>query len=821
MNRVKLTLLVWSQLIVFLLATTSAQAQLKLPEGFEMHRLYEVPSEQGSWVSITSDPQGRLIACDQYGKLYRIQVIENGVQKVEPINVPTGRAHGLLCAFDSLYVMAHAGEGQPAGLYRVTDQNNDDQYDTVRLLRKIDGGGEHGPHAVILSPDKKSLYICGGNHTKIPQPETSRVPRNWQEDQVLPRMWDAGGHAVGMMAPGGWICKTDPEGKSFELISSGYRNEYDIAFAPDGALFTYDADMEWDIGLPWYRPTRMCHAVSGSEFGWRSGTGKWPTYYPDSLPPVLDIGPGSPTGIVFGTGAKFPAKYQHSLFIADWSYGVIYAVHLTPDGATYRGEKEVFCTAPGLAVTDMIVNPTDGALYFLIGGRRSQSALYRVTYRGADSTDVAAYPQPNELGKLRRSLDALHAPQANPKQAIDTAWPYLSHADRFVRYSARIVIEHQPIQHWVDRAMQAEGPQEILESSLALARCAGGDRSLEPKLIQKLASLDWEQLTESQRLHLLRSYSLVMIRFAPPSKETVRGVRERFSSLYPSPSKLINRELSRVLIAAEDPAAAAKTIDLLAQAPTQEEQIHYVLSLRTLKSGWTPELRNAYFQWFLTAAKFKGGNSFARFLQNIRNEAIALLPPNEKQSMAALLAKPIQPRDPYADLKARPLVKKWTMKDLLPVSDADLEGRNLENGKKMFAVGQCYKCHRINSEGGIVGPDLTPAGRRFSPKDLLETLIDPSKEVSDQYLATKFQLDTGETVVGRVANLNGDTYMVQTDMLDPGRFTRIKVSTIEGMKASDVSMMPTGLLDSMTKDDIFDLMAYMRNVGNLAVEQDK
>lgn len=799
-------------LLVFLTATPLL-AQLNLPEGFEIKRLYDVPDNQGSWVSMTVDPQGRLITSDQYGKLYRTTLKEGAVQKVEPIAVATGRAHGLLCAFDSLYVMSHAGEGQPSGLYRVRDTNQDDQYDSVTMLRQFKGGGEHGPHAIILSPDKKSLYLCGGNHTEIPEPETSRVPRNWQEDQLLPRMWDAGGHAVGKLAPGGWICKTDPDGKSFELVSCGYRNEYDIAFAPDGALFTYDADMEWDIGAPWYRPTRMCHAVSGSEFGWRSGTGKWPTYYHDSLPPVLEIGPGSPTGIVFGTGAKFPAKYQNALFIADWSYGVIYAVQLKQDGATYAGEHEVFCTAPGLAVTDLIVNPNDGALYFMIGGRRSQSALYSITYTGEENTEPASYPEANELVKLRRSLDELHAASANPAKVIETAWPHLSHEDRFVRYSARVAIEHQPVVQWMDRALKASDPQEVLEISLAVARCCPKDSMVAKGLLEMLGQLEWDTLDESQKLQLLRSYSLALIRFAPMTDEAMKVVRERFSSHYPSTSKLLNRELSRLLIAAEDPHAAKHTLDLLAEAPTQEEQIHYVLSLRTLVAGWTPELRKTYFEWFLNATRFKGGNSFANFLQNIRNEAIEKLPAEDRTALADLLAQPIQPKDPYADLKARPLVKQWKMEDLMPIKDTDLANRDLKNGKEMFAVGQCYKCHRMSGEGGIVGPDLTLAGRRFSSHDLLETIINPSKEVSDQYLATKFQLETGETVVGRVANLNGETYMVQTDMLDPGNFTRINVKQIEGMKASDVSMMPTGLLDSMTQDDILDLMAYMRQEG--------
>ena len=77
--------------------------------------------------------------------------------------------------------------------------------------------------------------------------------------------------------------KTDPDGKDWELIAIGFRNPYDLAFNRDGELFTYDADMEWDINTPWYRPTRVCHVDQRREFGWRNGAGKWPAYYLDSL----------------------------------------------------------------------------------------------------------------------------------------------------------------------------------------------------------------------------------------------------------------------------------------------------------------------------------------------------------------------------------------------------------------------------------------------------------------------------------------------------------------------------------------------------------
>src|SRR5262249_8812137 len=155
----------------------------------------------------------------------------------------------------------------------------------------------------------------------------------------------------------------------------------DMAFNPDGELFTWDSDMEWDIGAPWYRPTRVNHCVSAGEYGWRSGSAVWPTYYPDSLPTTLDVGLGSPTGMKFGTSAKFPLRYQRALFAADWAYGRILAIHLTPLGASYEGTFETLVTGKPLNVTDLDFGP-DGAMYFITGGRGTPSTLYRLTYSG-------------------------------------------------------------------------------------------------------------------------------------------------------------------------------------------------------------------------------------------------------------------------------------------------------------------------------------------------------------------------------------------------------------------------------------------------------
>ena len=785
--------------------------KLRLPEGFKAELLYTVPGEQGSWVSMTSDPQGRLIASDQYGGLYRISPTDNGAD-IEKIELRIGFAQGLLCAFDSLYVVSYGlkrgGKKMPAGLYRVRDTDDDDQYDNVELLREFDGKSEHGPHAVLLSPDKKSLYICAGNATKLPNPEISRVPKLWQEDQVLTRLPDARGHAAGRLAPGGWVCKTDPEGKTFELISMGYRNQYDIAFDPNGELFTFDADMEWDVGLPWYRPTRVCHVVSGSEFGWRHGSGKWPEYYPDNVPPVVNIGPGSPTGITFGTGAKFPAKYQNALFIGDWSYGIIYAIRMEADGSSYKATKESFCSAPALPVTDMVINPTDQALYFLVGGRRIQSALYRITYVGAESTAPATYPPLDPAVETRKKLESFHGPDAKDFD-LDLAWEKLKDSDRFIRYAARTALEFQAVDSWVGRALEATDPQTILETMTALARV--GDEGYQGSAIKKLSSVDWSGLSPDQRIHLVRNYGLVLCRLGTPTDKTKQTIIEHLEAEFPGKSDIVDRELGKLLIAAGSAQATTKAVRLLVSPSGTDSQIALAMMLSDAKVGWSQSDQEAYFQWFIDVTGAKGGNSFGGYISNIRKQAIENLSDGQKTALSAILAKEAKTKDPYAELKARPLVKQWKLEDLLPLEDDVFVGRDLENGKKMFALASCYSCHRISGQGGIVGPDLTAAGRRFGTKDLLETIIDPSKEISDQYEATIFQMEDGKTIVGRVANLAGKEYQIQENMIDPGKFTKIKAAQIEDMKASKVSMMPAGLLDTLTKQEILDLLAYMKS----------
>jgi uncharacterized cupredoxin-like copper-binding protein len=642
------------------------------PDGFEVEKIYTVPKgQQGSWVSMAIDDKGRLYCSDQ-GKagIWRITLGEE--LKVEKVPAQISGGQGLLWAFNRLYVCVNGGGvgGHGSGLYYLHDTNGDDQLDNVTPLRGLQGGGEHGPHAVVLTPDGKSLMVVGGNHTKPPNPETYSVPKNYAEDLLLPRMADARGHARNIRAPGGWIAKTDPDGKAWNFYSSGFRNQYDVAYNADGEMFTYDSDMEWDSGTPWYRPTRVYHCTSGSEFGWRTGTGKWPAWYPDCLPPTVDIGPGCPTGVMSGLGSNFPADYQHAIYAFDWTYGTIYAIHLAPEGSSYRGVKEEFVTGVPLNVTDGVIGK-DGNMYFAVGGRGTQSALYRVTYTGDASKD-RRFPDKEAnraLRAKRRELEQHHGKAV--AGSVPKLWSSLGHEDRFIRYAARIALEHQPVSDWAAKALNEDDLQTSLTALLALTR--QGDASHQAALLDALSQLSPADMSEAQKLEALRVLSLCFIRMGKPDAATAEEIITAISPLYPAKTDALNRELVDMLVYLGSPDVVAKTVPLLSQEAVgleeiefdddllkrsgrygnsflnqkannpQRQQIHYAFALKNVSNGWTPELRKQFFTWFAKARNFKGGASFGGFINNFRNEALSkITDAKEKAEMDSLSKAPVK-----------------------------------------------------------------------------------------------------------------------------------------------------------------------------------
>jgi putative heme-binding domain-containing protein len=308
----------------------------------------------------------------------------------------------------TLWAVGNGPKG--TGIYRLGDEDGDGAYEKVLHHVPTGGMGEHGPHSICRGPDGQ-LYFDTGNHAHLGIAADPKSPVNEAfryEGELLPHYNDARGHAAGVMAPGGEILRSDDDGKTWSRVAAGFRNQYDFAFNRMGEIFTFDSDMEWDVGLPWYRPVRVCFVPQGAEFGWRNGSGKWPSYYFDSLPAILDVGRGSPTGVTFYQGRAFPEEYQDAFLYCDWSQGRILAARLTQEGAAYRASQTDLVVGQPLNVTDIEVGP-DGAVYFTTGGRGTPGGLFRVSW------DRAKTP-------------VHHADDPAVDRAIDIASPQMAYA---------------------------------------------------------------------------------------------------------------------------------------------------------------------------------------------------------------------------------------------------------------------------------------------------------------------------------------------------------------------------------------------------------
>lgn len=840
--------------------------KLKLPEGFLVDHLYSPgDNKQGSWVAMTFDDKGRLIVSDQFGFLYRLQLPaiggDSAAFKIERLNigpvnpadsvpkVSMGYAQGLLYAFNSLYVMVNHNSddkfNKGSGLYRLQDTDNDDQFDKITLLKSLEGEGEHGPHSIVMAPDKKSMYVIAGNFTKIPEMSRQRLPQSVEIDNLLPLIRDPNGHDNVVNNHGGWIAHIDSTGTDWELISSGFRNPFDLAFNDAGDIFTYDSDMEWDFGTPWYRPTRICFASSGSEFGWRPGTDKWSPSWPDNQPAVLNIGQGSPTNLLSCSNAAFPEKYRKSLFAFDWSFGIIYAIHLQPDGAGYKAEAEEFLSGAPLPLTDGVIGP-DGAMYFLTGGRRLESDLYRVYHKDGKAAPEKTTPEISEAHTIRRQLEAYHG--GEKAGAVDAAWPYLKHNDRLIRYAARVALENQPVATWQQRALVEKDPQTIIQTTIALAR--RGDKQIQQNLLQQLQSIPYTQLSAAQQIDLLRAFELVFVRMGKPAEAARQAAIAYLNLHYPAATNELNSPLSKLLVYLEAPDAVQKTValmkvakddttatktamqsaDLIMRNPQYGldiagmlskmpplQQTFYATVLSDAKTGWTPELRDTYFAWFYQAFGFKGGHSFTGFINNARKNALKNVSKDQFAHYNTISGDSLLNNNGHlAQGGAQPKGpgRRWKLEDAVLVVDSGLTNRNFEQGKAMFSATLCASCHLMKGEGGTAGPDLSQLGTRFSGKDILEAIIEPSKTISDQYGASVFTMKDGSTVTGRLVSEADGKYLISQNPFSPQMHRELQKKDVAGVKASQVSVMLPGLINRLNPDELRDLMAYLKSGGN-------
>ena len=166
---------------------------------------------------------------------------------------------------------------------------------------------------------------------------------------------------------------------------------------------------------------------------------------------------------------------------------------------------------------------------------------------------------------------------------------------------------------------------------------------------------------------------------------------------------------------------------------------------------------------------------------------------------------------PIADelLKSNRPRKEWKVDDLAGAVEGLRAGRSYSNGKQMFQVGACVSCHRLNGVGEELGPDLAKLDPKMTPTDVLKNVLEPSLKIDDKYRTYLFEMSTGKVVTGMVLEETADAVKVIENPLASSAPVVLRKSEITDRAKSPASIMPKGLLDKLTRDEILDLMAYV------------
>lgn len=458
-------------LLLCFAGNVSADNRVTLPDGFELTQVATddlatnifcmIALPDGS--ALVSGPGyiSKLIDDDGDGVYDRAELVSSFLKS---------GAQGLAVDGDDLLCV---GDG---GIWRLPDAMKADETDgavkkSPTRLFEISTRGEHHAHSIQRGPDGWWYHIAG-NHEEFDEKSCDGPIKERRAGVVM---------------------RFSPDFSQRQIMAHGFRNAYDFAFNSTDQLFTFDSDGERDLGLPWYRPTRVFEIVPGDDAGWVSKTWKRPSYYFDMPRLIGDAGRASPTGVVCYDGNQFPNEYDDAIFLGDWTFGRVLVCRRVWKTGEYLPPEEFLLPKDsfGFPVTDLAV-ARDGGLLISVGGRGTEGGVWRVKSTTRKETEEA-------LGQYVWERRRAFHQDLVIDEAIERASKILDQRDKAMQVDALAVLLVHAESLAVDRfgsevsavllkASRANNPQVVAATLRFVNTLCQHDERWEPLLISRCKS---------------------------------------------------------------------------------------------------------------------------------------------------------------------------------------------------------------------------------------------------------------------------------------------------------------------------------------------
>jgi putative heme-binding domain-containing protein len=338
----------------------------------------------------------------------------------------------------------------------------------------------------------------------------------------------------------------------------------------------------------------------------------------------------------------------------------------------------------------------------------------------------------------------------------------------------------------------------------------------------KLDEYSQAPMDDETLLGYLRVLQLALIRDPVPDARQafVAGVGPRLLAKFPMADKRLNRELQVVLAHAQTPGVIDALLDYLDPEGSQEEQIHTVYALRSVSEGWTADERRRAMVWFEHAWSLRGAASMEGYVTFLWESLLERLTDEERGSARARREKALFEAAERAMALAAPVegeaepeqyhmglaqMSFQELSEYLEYDPMSYSQGDAARGRRVFHRARCVSCHVFGTEGRGGGPDLSTVVSRFRRRDILESVMYPSKVISDQYSAVQVEIEN-DVVIGMLADETAETLT----LIDAtGQRIDIPKGDILDRRPSSVSIMPEGLLEMMSLRDLVDLLTFL------------
>jgi putative membrane-bound dehydrogenase-like protein len=828
---------------------------VRAPEGLEVS-LFAAPPKVGYPVALAAAPTGELfVAVDEQGSIGRTPgggkvlrcVDKDGDGKVDEITVfarmdhprgliyQDGRMWVLHPPFLSVYHDGGKGVADKSEVL-VTGLTSD------MIDRR---GGDHTTNGIRMGIDGW-IYIAVG-------------------DYGCPAARGKDGSKITMR---GGIARVRPDGTELEVFATGLRNPFDIGIDPFLNLFTRDNDDNraggWDI--------RVSHLMQGAYYGYSQHYANFPE---EIMPPLGQFGGGSGTGTLFLQDQRWPEKYRNILLTCDWGRSEVYRHELRPSGPTFELKQEVFLKFPRPTGIDMdgsgrlyVASWRGGEASTYVGP--NVGFIARITPTGMRPTPpsnlreaslvelLRQFSGPSPVLRLRSQREVLRcgrAPETTaalaqlasdamaPLEARVMAIFALKQVDGkeshpfLLKLAEDAVVREWCLRALTDRKKELDGldikpfvaalsdasPRVRAQALVSLARLHAGSaaKSILPLTVRPKGSLlpmrrpVHAQPDPDRALPHLAVRALVSLSAIDACLEAIDGPygqgalwalrymhdRRAVEGLIKKLSTIRSPELRR---------------DVLA---TLVRLYHREVDFKGNWWGIRPENTGPYYdavEWdqskrigaVLTSAALDADRTTAAYLRvELARHRVSLagLPDHPEAASSTEKDVPVVVRkaDPANPNQIGTMAYDTAARRALATRGDELKG------KALFRAQSCSACHTDADGQTPKGPHLVDIGKRYGAAELAESILKPSAKIAQGFETYRFDMANGKVYTGYIASESARTVTIREAT---GAQHDLKVAEIESRTVQTGSMMPDGLVNNLTPEELADLIAYLRSL---------